>query len=116
MANGFRTALQETESSHAEWKMAEPEHDSTEWLTSLHSRWRMMPRWNSNFNLYTHMKKEILKKILGMTGMFSLFLACAEAETILSQVLWSGSMIAICFASMKGYEVLMTDEDKEENV
>ena len=56
MANGFRTALQETESSHAEWRMAEPEHDSTEWLTSLHSRWRMMPKWNSNFNLYTHMK------------------------------------------------------------
>lgn len=62
------------------------------------------------------MKREILKTILGMTGMFSLFLTCAEAETILSQLLWSGSMMLICFASMKGYEKLMTDEEKEERV
>lgn len=62
------------------------------------------------------MRREILKTILGMTGMFSLFLACAEAETILSQLLWSGSMMLICFASMKGYEKLMTDEEKEERV
>ena len=62
------------------------------------------------------MKKEILKTILGVTGMFSLFLACAEAETILSQLLWSGSMMLICFASMKRYEKLMTDEEKEERV
>lgn len=49
-----------------------------------------MPKWNSNFNLYTHMKKEILKTILGFVGMMSLFLACGEGETILSQFLWSG--------------------------
>ena len=116
MANGFLTALQETESSLAEWRMVMPAHDSTEWLTSLHSRWRMMPKWNSNFNLYTHMKKEILKTILGMIGMTSLMLTCAEAETILNQLLWSGSMMLICYASMKGFERLMTDEEKEERV
>ena len=116
MASGFLTALQETESSLAEWRMVMPAHDSTEWLTSLHSRWRMMPKWNSNFNLYTHMKKEILKTILGMIGMTSLMLTCAEAETILNQLLWSGSMMLICYASMKGFERLMTDEEKEERV
>lgn len=62
------------------------------------------------------MKKEILKSILGVIGFFSLFLACGEAETALSQLLWSGSMMLICFASMKGYEKLMTDEEKEERV
>lgn len=116
MANGFLTALQETESSLAEWRMVMPEHDSTEWLTSLHSRWRMMPKWSSNFNLYTHMKKEILNTILGMIGMTSLMLTCAEADTILNQLLWSGSMMLICYASMKVFERLMTDEEKEERV
>lgn len=62
------------------------------------------------------MKREILKTFLGMVGMTSLMLACAEAETILSQLLWSGSMMLICFLSMKGFERLMTDEEKEERV
>ena len=56
MANGFLTALQEIESFHVGWRMANPAHDSTEWLTSLLSRWRIGHQWNSNFNLYTHMK------------------------------------------------------------
>ena len=75
-----------------------------------------MPRWNSNFNLYTHMKKGIIKTILGLVGMTSLMLTCAEAETMLSQLLWSGSMMIICFASAKGLEALMTKEEKEERV
>ena len=62
------------------------------------------------------MKREILKTFLGMVGMTSLMLACAEAETILSQLLWSGSMMLTCFLSMKGFERLMTDEEKEERV
>ena len=36
--------------------MASPAHDFTEWLTSLLSKWRIGHQWNSNFNLYTHMK------------------------------------------------------------
>ena len=75
-----------------------------------------MPKWSSNFNLYTHMKKEILNTILGMIGMTSLMLTCAEADTILNQLLWSGSMMLICYASMKVFERLMTDEEKEERV
>lgn len=62
------------------------------------------------------MKRKILRTFLGMIGMTSLMLACAEAETIMNQLLWSGSMILICFASMKGFERLMTDEEKEERV
>ena len=117
MASGFLTALQETESSLAEWRMVMPEHDSTEWLTSLHSRWRMEQEWNSNFNLYTHMKtKSILKSFLGLVGMMSMCLAGAEAETLTSQMLWSGSMLFICVLSFKGFEALMTDEEKEERV
>lgn len=62
------------------------------------------------------MKKGIIKTILGLVGMTSLMLTCAEAETMLSQLLWSGSMMIICFASAKGLEALMTKEEKEERV
>ena len=57
---------------------------------------------------------EILKTILGLVGAASLILACSEAATIMNQVLWSGSMMLICFGCIKGYEALMTDEEKEE--
>lgn len=60
------------------------------------------------------MKRQIFKTFLGMTGIFSLFLAGAEAETMFNQVLWSGSMMLICYASFKGIEALMTKEEKEE--
>ena len=62
------------------------------------------------------MKREILRTFLGMIGMTSLMLTCAEAETILGQLSWSGSMMLICFLSMKGFERLMADEEKEERV
>lgn len=62
------------------------------------------------------MKTKILKSVLGLTAMTSLFLACGEAETILNQLLWSGSMMIICFASAKGLEALMTEEEKEGRV
>lgn len=48
--------------------------------------------------------------------MASLMLACGEAETILNQLLWSGSMMFICFASAKGWEALSTEEEKEGRV
>ena len=62
------------------------------------------------------MKKSILKSVLGLTAMASLMLACGEAETILNQLLWSGSMMFICFASAKGWEALSTEEEKEGRV
>lgn len=116
MANGFLTALQETESSLAEWRMVMPEHDFTEWLTSLLSRWRMMLKWNSNFNLYTHMKKSIIKTICGVVAVISLVLVCGEAETMFRQILWSGSWMAVFAISAKGFEKCMSKEEKEERV
>ena len=62
------------------------------------------------------MKREILRMFLGMIGMTSLMLTCAEDETNLGQLLWSGSMMLICFLSIKGFERLMADEEKEERV
>jgi uncharacterized membrane protein YjfL (UPF0719 family) len=60
--------------------------------------------------------KSILKSFLGLVGMMSMCLAGAEAETLTSQMLWSGSMLFICVLSFKGFEALMTDEEKEERV
>ena len=116
MANGFLTALQETESSLAEWRMASPEHTSIEWLISLHSRWRMAQEWNLNFNLYTHMKKSTKKNLFGFVGLASLFIACSEAETMLFQYLWSGSWIFIAALCAIGVGNNLTDEEKEEQV
>ena len=104
MANGFRTALQEIESSHAELRQAEPAHDSTEWLTSLHSRWRMMPRWNSNFNLYTHMKS-----ILIATA--TIVAACAQAYFIGLNGL---TLISIPMTIYLGIEVIEKVTEKKE--
>lgn len=56
--------------------------------------------------------RDFFKALLAITGMFSLFLACAEAETIFNQLLWSGSMLLICYASIKGYEAI-TEKEKE---
>ena len=60
------------------------------------------------------MKNEILKTILGFVGLMSLFLACGEGETLLGQLLWSGSWMLICLASMKGIEYLEKKEKKEQ--
>ena len=46
----------------------------------------------------------------------SLFLACAEAETIEAQVVWSFSMLAICAVSGLGVSKLMTQEELNEKV
>lgn len=116
MANGFLTALQETESSLAEWRMVMPEHDFTEWLTSLLSRWRMTLKWNSNFNLYTHMKKSIIKTICGVVAVISLVLVCGESETLFKQILWSGSWMAVFAISAKGVEKCLSEEEKKERV
>jgi hypothetical protein len=62
------------------------------------------------------MKKTIIKSIAGFTGMASLLLACAEADTIFNQILWSGSMMAIATISVKVVEVNLSEEEKEEQV
>lgn len=57
-----------------------------------------------------------MKTIYGMVAIVSLFLACSEAETGMSQILWSGSMLLICGLSAKGFEKYMTEEEKNETV
>ena len=60
---------------------------------------------------------ELKKTILGLIMVFSLFLTCAEAETLTAQVVWSLSMMAICFVSGRIYvKKFMTDEELEEIV
>ena len=116
MASGFLTAWQEIEYSLAEWRMENPEHTSIEWLISLHSRWRMVQKWNSNFNLYTHMKKRILKTICSVVAAISLVLAGGVSENRIMNILWTGSWVAVFFLAAKGMEYCLTDEEKEEQV
>ena len=60
---------------------------------------------------------ELKKTILGLIVVFSLFLTCAEAETLTAQVVWSLSMMAICFISGRIYvKKFMTKEELEERV
>lgn len=60
------------------------------------------------------MKARILKNIYAVLMASSLFLACAEAETIGSQLIWSGSMMAVCWFSAKRMDHYMTEEEKQE--
>lgn len=106
MANGFLTALQETESSLAEWRMVMPEHDSTEWLISLHSRWRMEQKWNSNFNLYTHMKPIFI-------AMATIVAACVQAYFLGLNGL---TLISVPMTIYLGLEVIEKVTEKEERV
>ena len=62
------------------------------------------------------MKNSIIKTILGMVAIISLFLACSEAESRLGQALWSGSCLLVAGLSAKGVEKYMTDEEREEEV
>ena len=59
----------------------------------------------------------IKKTALGLLCVGSLFLACSEGETALSQIIWSSSMLAICYASGKLFvKKFMTKEELEERV
>lgn len=62
------------------------------------------------------MKARILKNLYGLIAGISLFLACAEAETIKSQLIWSGSMMAVCAISAKRMDHYMTIEETQEKV
>lgn len=58
-----------------------------------------------------------MKTVLGIVCLMSLFLACAEAETAILQLIWSFSMLGICYLSgrilVKNY---MTKEELEEEI
>jgi len=106
MANGFLTALQGIGYFLAELRMVMPEHDSTEWLTSLLSRWRMMPKWNSSFNLYNDMK--------------SLFIAITTIAAAFTQACLLGlnglTLISIPMTIYLGLMVIERTTEKEERV
>ena len=105
MVNGFLTALQETGSFLAEWRMAEPEQNSTEWLTSLHSRWRMEQEWNSNFNLYT-----IMKATMFICGLMAVL--CGIAAFFNPDHVWTTAFCG-CMAYAAHLEVQKEEEDKK---
>lgn len=63
------------------------------------------------------MKNSVIRAIVGMVAIISLFLACAEANSATNQLLWSGSCLLICGISAKVFEkYCMTEEEKEEQV
>lgn len=62
------------------------------------------------------MKKTIIKNILGIATVVSLFIACSEAETFINQILWSGSWLGITFLCGKAYAGMMSKAEKEEKV
>ena len=63
------------------------------------------------------MKTPIIRTIIGMVTIMNLFLACAEADSATSQILWSGSWLLVCGISGKVFEKhCMTKEEKEEQV
>lgn len=62
------------------------------------------------------MKKSVIKTICGMVAVASLVLFCGEAESMFNQILWSGSWLAVFSISSKGFEMCMTDKEKEERV
>lgn len=60
--------------------------------------------------------KNFIKNALGFICLMSLFLACAEAETITARLAWSLSMLTVCAASGWGMTKLMTEEELNEKV
>ena len=77
----------------------------------------MEQKHNSNFNLIHIMKNSVIRAIVGMVTIISLFLACAEANSAVKQLLWSGSWLLVCGISGKVFEkYCMTKEEKEEQV
>ena len=62
------------------------------------------------------MKKTIIRNILGLATLASLFLACSEADTAFNQLLWTGSWAVICFFCGRGFTKYMSEAEKEERV
>jgi hypothetical protein len=62
------------------------------------------------------MKNSIIRNILAVVTMLSLFLACAEANSVVAQILWSSSCLLVCGISGKAFTKYLTEEEKEERV
>lgn len=58
-----------------------------------------------------------MKKLIYATAtIISLFLICCEADTMVNQILWSGSWMLVCGLSAKALGNNLTEEEKEERV
>ena len=60
------------------------------------------------------MKARILKNVYAFIAGMSLLLACAEGETLGSQLIWSSSMLIVCVGSVRRMDHYMTEEEKQE--
>lgn len=60
--------------------------------------------------------KKILKGVLGVVCVMSLFLACGEGETPSSQLVWTLSWLSVSVVSGRWCSKMMTDEELNEEV
>lgn len=60
------------------------------------------------------MKKSLIQTILGMVTLISLILVCCEADTLLTQILWSGGWLSVSAVFAKLLEATFTKEEMEE--
>lgn len=60
------------------------------------------------------MKKSFIQTILGMVTLISLMLVCCEADTLFTQILWSGGWLSVSAIFAKLLEGTFTKEEMEE--
>lgn len=60
------------------------------------------------------MKKSFIQTILGMVTLISLILVCCEADTLFTQILWSGGWLSVSAIFAKLLEGTFTKEELEE--
>jgi hypothetical protein len=60
--------------------------------------------------------KKILKGVLGVVCVMSLFLACGEGETLSSQLVWTLSWLSVATVSGVLCSKMMTEEELNEKV
>lgn len=62
------------------------------------------------------MEKTFIKSFLAFATLASLFIALCEAETVLNQILWTGSWGFITYLCGKGFSKYVNEAEKEERV
>ena len=60
--------------------------------------------------------KKIIKNILGIVAVCSLFLATGETDVKECQLVWTGSWMLVSLVSAVGMNSMMTDKEKEGRV
>lgn len=62
------------------------------------------------------MEKTFIRSILAVATLSSLFIALCEADSVLNQIIWTGSWGFISYLCGKGFTKYMTEAEKEERV